>query len=121
MVWLTYGLALATPVLDEYGMSGRPLLGFEALCMGWVGAGVVPELANVALIVGWVGYFWRINILGLVGSVLALCLASTAPAVFGAGPGELRIGFYLWVLAMVVLVVASVVEVVIEQRGRQPS
>jgi hypothetical protein len=81
--------------------------GHEALRGLWEGKGIIPELANVALGVGVlaliIGRFRLAKVMGVIGVVLAL----SAPYVFEVHVTELRAGYYLWLLCMVMLAVVA--------------
>src|ERR1051325_10089343 len=82
-----YAAALATPACDlgpEFiDHNKRIVLGVDALVNGWNGAGTIPELANVALALGWLVLLANRYRIATGFGVIAFALGCTAPSVFG--------------------------------------
>jgi hypothetical protein len=121
VVWATYGLSLALPVMPEPMQEGEWFLGYEALLVSldpqqpfW------PVFANVALLAGWVGYVARQQALALVGGIAGLVL-SASTLWFLRDPGsaflmrmedlaQLKSGYWMWVAAMAAFALAAAYE-----------
>lgn len=97
-----YGIALFSPVVNSTGVAGS-IFGFQALTMGWHGYGVIPECANVLLVVGTFAYLNSNDYLAALSGMAAFGLSLTAPSVFGISPSELRAGFFVWTGTMLLL------------------
>lgn len=102
LIWGLYAIALFLPV------SANPdVTGMQALSMGWDGTGLIPELANVALLLGWAGLLLgRANFAACLG-IVAVALALTAPFIFEIDLNNLRMGYFSWVASCLVLAVAA--------------
>lgn len=67
----------------------------------------LPELANVALAIGVIALLLgRIGLAKAMG-LLGVALALTAPHFFEVHVADLRVAYFLWLLCMVVLFVAT--------------
>jgi hypothetical protein len=115
-----YGLSLALPAVSG-GMTheGKPYLGYEALQHGWFWGGFVPELANVALLAGWIGYLARLHTLALVAGLASLGFSMSTFWVTDYTSVDLKVGFWLWSATMAVFSLAAIWEFFLEQRSAQ--
>ncbi len=120
VVWAMYGVSLALPAVSG-GMTheGRPYLGYEALQSGWMWGAFVPELANVALITGWIGYMVRQQTLALIAGLSAVGLSLSTFWLTDYSSADLHVGFWLWVATMSVFSLAAVLEFFHEMRELQ--
>jgi hypothetical protein len=106
----SYIAALATPAcylrrfLED---KDRVVMGIDALANGWTGRGIIPELANVALAVGWLSFLANRVKLAELLAVIAMVLGATAPAIFEIPTRNLGIGFCLWMLSHASLLIGS--------------
>ncbi len=100
LIWSLYAVALFSPV-------GHNLDGWGALQGGWGGLGVIPESANVALLLGWFGLLLGRTRLATGLGIIAVALALTAPYIYGVELQDLRAGYFLWLGSCIVLAVAA--------------
>jgi hypothetical protein len=119
VVATVYGTSLAMPVMKGPWGDGDLLLGYEALMVSsdlrdpfW------PVFANLALLAGCIGYAVGQSTLALVAGIAGTAL-SVATLQLGNDPGELMVGFWLWVAAMVVLTLAAAFELLTEAKQRR--
>jgi hypothetical protein len=103
MVAALYGVSLTLPAAAHIGMWDGPILGYETLIYGWSGFGIVPELANVAILAGVIAYCNRYMILASGCAAVAFAFGITAPRVFSAAWSDLRLGYFLWMASFLVL------------------
>ena len=104
-IWGLYLAALLLPAA-HFGERGYVIPGYQAFQNGWQGAGTIPELANVALLVGWIAYLYN-KAFVLACGWLAFGLGLTAPPIYGLGFANLGLGYYLWMASFVVLTGAA--------------
>ncbi len=108
-IWGLYGVALLLPAQIDVDPNGsQVVLGCEALLYGWAWPGTIPELANVALIVGWISFLRGKARLTVAAGVLAVALSVTAPAIYGSESSKLGTGYFLWVASCVALTIPAV-------------
>ena len=99
-IWLTYVVAMASPAVEVFG----PVLGSQALQLGWHGADIVPELANVTLLLGWILLlFDKVQWAAIIATV-GLLFALSALTLHG---GWLLYGYYIWLSNHTLLLIAS--------------
>ena len=99
-IWLTYVVALISPAINFFG----PILGIQVLKSGWDGVNVVPELANITLIIGWILVMLDEVHWAVIVATLGFLFALSALALYG---GELLYGYYLWLASHTLLLIAS--------------
>jgi hypothetical protein len=108
-----YAISFFLPVVRMDGFGDDPksswFLGYDAFLIGWAWPGVIPDLANVAMVVGLIAYLGRSPKLARNSAVLAVILASTAPFVYGFAL-PLFIGYYVWLGSFLALAIASELE-----------
>lgn len=105
-----YGTSLAMPVMQGPWDDGDPVLGYEALLLSFdLTAPFWPVFANVALLAGCIGYAVGQSTLALVAGIAGTAL-SLATLQLVNDPGELMVGYWLWVAAMAVFTLAAASE-----------
>ena len=105
VIWIGYVVALASPAINAFG----PLLGIQVLKVGWEGINVVPELANITLIVGWILLMLDELHWAVIVSTLGFLFALSTLALYGS---DLLYGYYIWLSCHAVLLFASLLGVV---------
>lgn len=104
-VWGIYAVALASPAIEVFG----PVLGREALQAGWHGADIVPELANVTLLLGWILLMFDKAHWAAIIATFGQLFALSALTLHG---GWLLYGYYIWLSSHVLLLIASLLGVI---------
>jgi len=76
---------------------------------GWSGIGLIPESANIALLVGAVALLISRARVAMLMGALGIAGAVSAPFVFKVYVDDLRAAYYLWLSCMFVLLLSAIV------------
>jgi hypothetical protein len=88
---------------------------------GWSGIGLIPESANIALLVGGIALLiCRVRVAMVIGA-LGIAGAASAPFVFEIYLDDLRAAYYLWLACMVILFLAALVAARASAKSREAS
>lgn len=113
LIWMVYVAALVSPAANIADPSNpeNVVPGFIAFQYGWIKLGFIPELANVALLVGWICLIRKDPQISAGCGILGVCLGLTAPVTYGIGLAEMRVGYFLWLISNVLLILAAVFQI----------
>jgi hypothetical protein len=109
IIGLTYSVSFFLPAASIGDLAGndKPVLGYDALLLGWSAFGVIPEFANVALLIGLIAYIKRFLGIAAASGWVAFALGLTAPGIYGVAFSELGAGYFEWMCSFVLLAIVS--------------
>lgn len=105
VIWITYAVALASPAVSFF----KPFLGIQALRLAWEGVNIIPELANLTLLLGWILLMFDKVHWAAIVATFGLLFALSALTLHGSG---LLYGYYIWLSSHALLLIASLLGVI---------